>query len=301
MAAGGFAAFAATLAPLILLLRQTPAALEPFSIEKWRLWSFVDDHKYALEEAAAEAGLEALARAASLQTRIAFVMILLLCAYFFWRGAAAPRKRGGSHVFWIVAALVIFSIFAPALAQRLTPQRLDLLATIWIGLKQAGRHGGDAAELAPRVLLIARAVLAAAAASFLALCCHDAGCVVKQALLALGLGKREPGSAARDSFAFEGVSVGSEERVEPRFEDRHRYAGAADPGANGAGRRAETAALATPKMRACAMLGVPLSASRGEIERAYREKMKRAHPDHGGSHARAAALNQARDLLLPHG
>jgi hypothetical protein len=282
-------------------LRQTPGALEPFSVEKRRLWSFVDDHKYAIEEAALEAGSEALAQAASLQTRIAFIMMLLLCVYFLWRGVAAPLKRRGSPIFWILAALVIFSLFVPTLAQRLTPQRLDLIATIGIGIKQARGQGGDVAELAPRVFLVARAALAAAAACFLALCCHDAGYVAKQALLAFGLRKRDTGSDAGDSFAFEGVATGPEERVEPRLDDFQRRSGASPSGGNADVRRPETGAYATPRMRACAMLGVPLNASRGDIERAYREKMKRAHPDHGGSHARAAALNQARDLLVPHG
>ncbi len=59
--------------------------------------------------------------------------------------------------------------------------------------------------------------------------------------------------------------------------------------------------MSNPEARARATLGVRLGASKAEIERAYRTKMKRAHPDHGGSVARAAALNQARDLLLPHG
>ncbi len=53
------------------------------------------------------------------------------------------------------------------------------------------------------------------------------------------------------------------------------------------------------KAWACATLGVNWGAARTEIERAYRDKMKRAHPDQGGSVARATALNRARDLLAP--
>lgn len=42
------------------------------------------------------------------------------------------------------------------------------------------------------------------------------------------------------------------------------------------------------------VLGVPATASEDEIERAFRTKAKRAHPDAGGSTAAMAALNAAR-------
>jgi curved DNA-binding protein CbpA len=45
------------------------------------------------------------------------------------------------------------------------------------------------------------------------------------------------------------------------------------------------------------VLGVRSGASRAEIEAAYREKAKRAHPDAGGSEAAMAELNSARDQL----
>ena len=57
-------------------------------------------------------------------------------------------------------------------------------------------------------------------------------------------------------------------------------------------------ALCTDAEDKLAVLGVGPAASKREIERAYRTQMKRAHPDHGGSVERAAALNAARDLLL---
>lgn len=46
------------------------------------------------------------------------------------------------------------------------------------------------------------------------------------------------------------------------------------------------------------LLGVGPEASAGDIRQAYRERMRRAHPDRGGSHAQAARLTAARDLLL---
>ena len=50
-----------------------------------------------------------------------------------------------------------------------------------------------------------------------------------------------------------------------------------------------------------AALGVGPAASKEEIRQAYRRKMARAHPDHGGGHEEAARLTAARDLLLKRG
>jgi hypothetical protein len=46
------------------------------------------------------------------------------------------------------------------------------------------------------------------------------------------------------------------------------------------------------------ILGVGPGATDAEIRSAYRERMRRAHPDRGGSHADAARLTAARDRLL---
>lgn len=50
--------------------------------------------------------------------------------------------------------------------------------------------------------------------------------------------------------------------------------------------------------QAYAILGLPVGASRAEIQAAYRRLIQRLHPDQGGSEYLAACLNQARDLLL---
>ena len=47
-----------------------------------------------------------------------------------------------------------------------------------------------------------------------------------------------------------------------------------------------------------AVLGVDAGASVAEVRAAYTRLMRRAHPDHGGSHGLAAQLNAARDRLL---
>jgi hypothetical protein len=48
---------------------------------------------------------------------------------------------------------------------------------------------------------------------------------------------------------------------------------------------------------AFAELGLAEGASEAEIQAAWRALMKKHHPDHGGSHARAARINQAKAAL----
>ena len=45
------------------------------------------------------------------------------------------------------------------------------------------------------------------------------------------------------------------------------------------------------------ILGVDATAGRADIERAYRNRMRGAHPDQGGTTAMAARVNAARDRL----
>lgn len=55
---------------------------------------------------------------------------------------------------------------------------------------------------------------------------------------------------------------------------------------------------AMSEMEARTVLGVGPNATADEIRAAYRERMKRAHPDRGGSTQAAARLNAARATLL---
>ena len=60
-----------------------------------------------------------------------------------------------------------------------------------------------------------------------------------------------------------------------------------------------TAASFTPEeIRAYQTLGVSIGADRNAVKAAWKQQMKAAHPDQGGSGGRAAALNAARDVLL---
>lgn len=63
--------------------------------------------------------------------------------------------------------------------------------------------------------------------------------------------------------------------------------------------RAFQAFEALPPPQSCwDILGIRPGASRDEIDRAYREKARRAHPDAGGSDHAMSELNRARDEAL---
>jgi hypothetical protein len=55
---------------------------------------------------------------------------------------------------------------------------------------------------------------------------------------------------------------------------------------------------AMSRPEAYAILGLPEGSSAEEIIRAHRTLMKKFHPDHGGSTALAARVNQAKDVLM---
>lgn len=59
-----------------------------------------------------------------------------------------------------------------------------------------------------------------------------------------------------------------------------------------------TGFVALPSNSPWDVMGLKPGASREEIESAFREKAKRLHPDHGGSHEQMAKLNAARTELL---
>jgi hypothetical protein len=285
---------AVALAPMLVLLAISAGQLAPMWVDVLYLHRLATGQQFVLQAAAAALGRPVLATFAAAQTWLALGAIATLSVYFLLRGFSSRQVRGWSDWFWMAGVVLVF--FAPTVAPDLTLERVDYLATFPVGLE--GRNVVETARRIPRfqnlfpdAVMTARAILATGAGWFAALCMHDIGYRLREALIDFGL-------------------VDDEKTDERRFESFGR-------GAAGASRRAESdsakaesgqgfghrdtdrTSFDNPRARAYATLGVAIGASRDEIERAYRTRMKTAHPDHGGSVERAATLNQARDLLLP--
>ena len=177
--------FVGTLAPLLLARTRASAEFEPLRVNSEQMWRWVDEGENALARAAEYAGRFELQHAVELQTQIAFAMILAIVAYFLWLGLRNRRLQGWSPFFWIAGVGLVF--FAPTVAPSLTPRRLDYLATFWLETEVARRGPSHAHIVPPEGSLIARAVAAAVAAGFLALCAHDVAHRVREALWEFGL------------------------------------------------------------------------------------------------------------------
>lgn len=74
--------------------------------------------------------------------------------------------------------------------------------------------------------------------------------------------------------------------------------GGGGQGGNGRSQRQAPQGESMSIAEARATLGVEPGASRDDIQRAYRDMMKKVHPDTGGSGALARRVQMARDLLL---
>jgi DnaJ-class molecular chaperone len=64
------------------------------------------------------------------------------------------------------------------------------------------------------------------------------------------------------------------------------------------GRGAKRGSVMMTEDEAYEILGLQKGASEEDVVRSHRELMKKLHPDHGGSTALAARVNEAKDVLM---
>jgi hypothetical protein len=285
----GAITFSLTLAPLLVLFWTAPGQLAPMQIDPRQIGSWVANRQYALQAAAVADGRAILSNFVVAQTWLAFAALAVLGLYFFWRGFVSQRVRGWTHFFWIVGICLAF--FAPTLAPGFTPQLIDYTTAFSVGLREAEAFAPRMKTAVPEAIMAARAILAVSAALLVALCMHDLGYRLQEAFIEFGFIGNETKGQRGETYRRRPASSSR-----PAGGDGER---AAESGQGFGHRDPSVSRLDQPTARACAILGVRVGASRAEIERAYRTKMKTAHPDHGGSVERATALNEARDLLLP--
>lgn len=275
----GVAASASVVLTLLILaaLRLTGAeAFAPLSTSDAAMLRDAEAGYFPLIAAAEAERRAPLAAAAQVQTFGGLFFIFVAGAYGAWRGVSNKRVRGWSNAFWmgsIVAIGLALSSF-----HGLSAEKIDYL----IG------SGAPRAPISPLVILLKRGLFGAAFAAFLCILGHDLAYRLRESFVDFGLIEAEEADVRREKrkpFNEKGASQGFWARKE----------GPGEESASGA--RAHIA-MSSEEASARAVLGVGARASKREIERAFRSQIKRAHPDHGGSVERAAALNAARDLLL---
>lgn len=296
----------AAAAPLLYVLLSGRWELAALAVDPVRAAWALDLNKFPFHEEATSSGRTALAAAFMGQTRIAALGLCAIAIYFAWRGYANHRPRGWGPFFWVSTVCLLF--FAPAALPKLSVQRADYAVSAVLGAAHASERPSakprplQAAvlplKLDPATVLAIRAALAALAAAFLSLACHDAAYRLREAFIEFGLTEAEserPEALGADQTAEEKprrVSGKGSRRARPEAVEK-------DTGRRTRARKALPPG--DPRARASEVLGLPAGATRAEVEKAFRAKIKRAHPDHGGSAEQAAALNDARQLLLSQG
>jgi hypothetical protein len=260
--------------------------------------AFAVQGRFPLVEAAQREGRPALALAASVQTFASLAFLVAIGTAFARRGFSSSRLRGWSSSVWVFGFFGLCA--APSIFPGLSAQLIDYAVTSSYG--QAGDVKGLAfggpftaifgpeglnRRMEPAVFIVERALLVVFVGAMAAVLCHDIGYNFREGLDNAGWFK-----GARAASSGRPMSKASDDAQSQRADE-----------APGFGHRASFRddAVKSVQGQACELLGVRLGATTREIERAWREKMKGAHPDHGGSQERAVALNQARDLLLRRG
>lgn len=288
---------------VVLLGLIAPGEMTPLHASNQDMLHWAESGHFPLVEEAKREGRPALAVGAMIETFAALALLFAVAAFFGMAGFRSLRARGWSNAFWIVGVCVI--CLTPSIFPGLTLYLFDYAITSsenvaggGVGASEVSPLNGYAQiygaegvnrHMTPSVFLIERGLVAALLAGLVAVCCHDLGYRLREALEDFGLiaeeEKERVAKPRRPQFstAGAGAGAGQDAGAGPRFGQRDDVA---------------SPRAMSDEARACTVLGVRVGASKSEIERAFRQKMKRAHPDHGGTAAQAAALNAARDSLL---
>lgn len=300
----GLAVYAALLAGAFLLLSAVlvfalavaaPGDLAPMKISDHEMLRFAEKGYFPLSAAAVTLNRGALAFGANSQTFIFAGLIIFGAANSVRRGFLSERLRGWTNAAWIGGLAAV--CLAPSFAPGITPQLIDYAVTgSWGGAKTTpidvvyGQQGFNRLML-PTLFIFERAIAGALVIVALAYVMHDLGYRAREALEDFGFiqDEAEVGAAAHASARTHRAPNAGFETDEPGADSAFGHRDRS---------RTTSANTQGPEGKARGVLGVSAAASRREIERAYRSQMKRAHPDHGGSVERAAALNAARDTLL---
>jgi hypothetical protein len=268
-----------TLLILAALHLTAESEFAPLSSSDAAMLRYAEAGYFPLVAAAETERRAALATAAQIQTFGGLFIIFIAGAYGAWRGFSNPRARGWSNAFWM-GSIVVICLGLSAL-HGLSAQKLDYLV-----------GGGPGGAMLPLVILLKRGFFAGGLAAFFCLLCHDTAYRLHESFVDFGLIEANEATGRREKpKSFKGKGA-------PRGFAGHSEAPKEEGGFGQRDAPHEWSAPASEEARARTVLGVGASATKGEIERAFRSQIKRAHPDHGGSVARAAALNAARDLLL---
>ena len=210
--------------------------------------------------------------------------------------AAAMVRNGGAVAVFVVAAfLLLRGNFAGAAT----------LAAVATSLGLVGRGGGSPRSSAPPASGRGRGRVATARSATIEMRLdQDTGAMSGTVLAGPQQGRDLDLLTRSECLAlYEDCRRDDPEgaRLLETYLDR-RFAGwrQADEG-QGEERRRNDRGGAMTRDQAYKVLGLSQGAGAEEIIRAHRSLMQKLHPDHGGSTALAAQVNEAKDVLLGHG
>ena len=244
-----------------------------------------------LTEAARMAGDTHLSQWSNAYWNLGLFWMAAGVAIFAWRGATSDRRQGWSEAVWIgvVAAICI----GAAVLER-SDWGTGFFDQPLARLRALG--AGAAKPIDPRAALVMRTAWFTLIGGCVALAAHDLAYRARRTMEEFDLINPPVLAPAR----YPDYAPPRESRARPAGSNAAAQDGSGD---SGFGQRQTpppdtSAGQGMSRGEALLALGVSPTASRKDIGRAFHAAMKTAHPDRGGSTARAAKVNTARDVLL---